>query len=120
MSIPSSIPSPSALSQYHSVSEFGSIGESGIESVGKDFESVFLSMLVKEMRQSLDQGFFGEETSDTYGGMFDLFIGQSLAQSKPLGIAEMLLDQYRASHPTTGNDEVSASENSPRQTSITA
>lgn len=65
-----------------------------LESVGTDFESVFMSMMIKEMRNSLDGGFFGEESSDTYGGMFDLFIGKHLAESRPLGIANMMLDQY--------------------------
>ena len=74
-----------------------------MESVGKDFESVFLSMMIKEMRNSLDGGFFGEESSDTYGGMFDLFIGQHLADSKPLGIADMLLDQYRQQQSKGGD-----------------
>jgi peptidoglycan hydrolase FlgJ len=66
-----------------------------MEQVGQEFESVFLSMMLKEMRNSLDGGgFFGEESSDTYGGMFDMFIGQHLASSRPLGIADLLLEQY--------------------------
>ncbi len=71
-----------------------------IEAVGVEFESVFLSMMIKEMRSSLEGGgFFGEETSDTYGGMFDLFIGKHLAESKPLGISDLLLEQYGKSTP---------------------
>lgn len=66
-----------------------------LEAVGTDFESVFMSMMIKEMRNSLDGGFFGEESSDTYGGMFDLFIGKHLAESRPLGIANMMLEQYQ-------------------------
>lgn len=65
-----------------------------LESVGKDFESVFMSMMIKEMRNSLDEGFFGEESSDSFGGMFDLFIGKHLSESTPLGIADMMLHQY--------------------------
>ena len=68
-----------------------------IEAVGVEFESVFLSMMIKEMRNSLEGGFFGEETSDTYGGMFDLFIGKHLAESKPLGISNLLMQQYSKS-----------------------
>ncbi len=67
--------------------------KSRLESVGKEFEGVFLSMMLKEMRNTLEGGgFFGEETSDTYGGMFDMFVGQDLAESSPLGIAELLTD----------------------------
>ena len=50
----------------------------------------------------------GGEGSDTYGGMFDMFIGQHLAQAAPLGIGEMLVQQYakqnaQASNETTEN-----------------
>ena len=66
-----------------------------MEKVGKDFEGVFLSLMLKEMRNTLEEGgFFGEESSDTYGGMFDMFIGQSMAETKPLGIANLLVENY--------------------------
>ena len=66
-----------------------------VEHVGKEFESVFLSMMVKEMRKSIEgDGLFAGDESDTYGGMFDMFIGKHLAESQPLGIGNMLLQQY--------------------------
>lgn len=69
--------------------------EQRMEKVGEELEGVFVSMLVKEMRNSLEDGLFGQEGSDTYGGMFDMFIGQHLADTKPLGISDVLLNQYR-------------------------
>lgn len=45
--------------------------------------------MLKEMRNTLDQGeggLFGGEGSDTFGGMFDMFMSEHLAESKPLGI----------------------------------
>lgn len=63
------------------------------ESVGKEFESVFVSLLLKEMRNTLDTGeggLFGSEQSDTFGGMFDQFMGQHLAEASPLGIADAI------------------------------
>lgn len=81
-----------------------------IESVGTEFESVFLSMLIKEMRNSLDEGeggLFAGEGSDTYGSMFDLFIGKHMAESKPLGIGELLLEQYRQSASAAQDPESS-------------
>ena len=60
------------------------------QKLGKEFESVFVSLLLKEMRNTLDQGeggLFGSEQSDTFGGMFDQFMGTHLADSSPLGIA---------------------------------
>jgi len=89
-----------------------------VEAIGVEFESVFLSMMIKEMRNTLEKGgFFGEESSDTYGGMFDLFIGKHLAQSKPLGISELLLQNYSKSSQQVAGPE-SAEQNPP--TSFTA
>lgn len=107
------VPSVS-LQQAPNASAEGQLPEQ-LKSVGTDFESVFMSMMIKEMRNSLDGGFFGEESSDTYGGMFDLFIGKHLASSSPLGIGEMLLDQYRKTqaNENQGTDASSASEPPP-------
>ncbi len=59
-----------------------------------EFESVFVSLLLKEMRQTLNEdSFFAGDQSDTYGGLFDLFMGQHLAQSGALGISQMI-DAY--------------------------
>lgn len=91
-----------------------------IESVGKEFEGVFLSLMLKEMRNTLqDGGFFGEDTSDTYGGMFDMFIGQDLATSSPLGIAKLMAESYERNQPTATEfaNQVEAPEsNTPQNT----
>jgi len=75
-----------------------------MNTLGTEFESVFLSMMLKEMRQSLDEGFFGGDSSDSFGGMVDLFIGKHLAQSNPIGIADLMLQQY-SKEPTTDDKE---------------
>jgi len=67
-----------------------SMNEEQADKMGKEFESVFVSLLLKEMRNTLDTGeggLFGSEQSDTFGGMFDQFMGEHLADSSPLGIA---------------------------------
>ena len=64
-----------------------------VESVASEFESIFLSLMLKEMRNTLDSengGLFGKEGSDTFGGMFDQFMGQHLAQAQPLGIGDAI------------------------------
>ena len=61
-----------------------------IEQITEDFEGIFLSLLLKEMRQTLDGGFFGEDGSDIYGGLFDLTMGRHMAQSSPLGVGDMI------------------------------
>ncbi|QEG23382.1 rod-binding protein [Mariniblastus fucicola] len=88
------------IEKYASINSAGKSSESDamlakMESLGQEFEGVFLSLMLKEMRNTLeDGGFFGEETSDTYGGMFDMFVGQDMAKSSPLGIADMLVKNY--------------------------
>ena len=79
----------------------GTAGKAGVDrslqqikELGTEFEGVFMSMLLKEMRNSLDEGFFGGEGSDSFGGMFDLFIGQHMAQTNAIGISDMLVQQY--------------------------
>jgi len=63
--------------------------------IGSEFESVFFSLLIKNMRTSMtEEGLFGSETSDTLGGLFDLFMGQHLAKSSSLGIASILNSYY--------------------------
>ena len=53
----------------------------------KDFESLFLSMMIKELRQtSSGEGLFPGDTSDTYGGMFDMFLGKELSKGKGIGL----------------------------------
>ena len=63
-----------------------------MKKAGQDFEALFFSMMLKEMRNSISSeeggGMFAGEGSDTYGGMFDTFIGQHMATSGQLGLAE--------------------------------
>ncbi len=96
------VPASVAGSNTNQVSDVGfaermerlkSLNAKEAEKMGKEFESVFVSMLLKEMRNTLDQGeggLFGSEQSDTFGGMFDQFMGEHLADSSPLGIADAI------------------------------
>ncbi len=68
------------------------------QQIATDFESVFLSTLLKQMRQSVDgDGLFAGDSSDTYGGMFDLFMGKHLAANGGLGIRDMILKYLESS-----------------------
>jgi flagellar protein FlgJ len=70
-----------------------------LKSAVQGFESVFLSMLLKEMRQTLEPGgLFGKDGGDIYGSLFDQFMGQHLAQGKGMGLAQALMRQLE---PTT-------------------
>jgi Rod binding domain-containing protein len=72
------------------------------EAVGVKFESMFLSQILKEMRETLEpDGLFGEDHGDVYGGLFDLFLGQHLAQAGGLGLARIVKHHLE----TTKKDE---------------
>ena len=59
--------------------------------VAKDFEGVFASMILKEMRKSLEPGsLFGEDSNDVYGGLFDQFLGQHISEAGGFGLAKMV------------------------------
>ncbi len=63
-------------------------------SVASGFESLFLSQLMKEMRQTLEpNGLFGQDEGDVYGGMFDLYMGQHLASAGGFGLAALVKQQ---------------------------
>lgn len=66
------------------------------EEVASSLESVFASMLIKEMRNTLSEGLFGSEQSDVFGGMFDLHMGQAMTEGRGLGIRDMVLAQIES------------------------
>lgn len=66
----------------------------GIEEVAHQFESMFVSLLLKEMRQTLSEGLFGGDNSDSYGALFDMYMGQHLAEGGALGIGQMVASEY--------------------------
>lgn len=70
-----------------------------IDEAAKNFESLFVSLLLKQMRQSLEPGSMipGDE-SDILGGLFDLTMGQHLAKTGALGIANMVRQQLTQRH----------------------
>jgi flagellar protein FlgJ len=67
--------------------------------MAKEFEATFLSMLLKEMRQTLDPdgGLFPGDGGDVQGGMFDMFMGSHLADAGGVGLADALVRQLRSS-----------------------
>jgi len=73
--------------------------------VAKAFESVFISMLIKELREcTTESGLFPEDPGGVYGGLFDLYMGKYLADSGGLGLQEQLgLARYLAARePSAG------------------
>ncbi|MCC6420490.1 MAG: rod-binding protein [Gemmataceae bacterium] len=78
------------------------------EEVAKGFETSVFSTLLKQMRDALQPDtLFPGDSADVLGGMFDMFLGQHLAQAGSLGIADaikkQLLQRYEASTPPVGD-----------------
>lgn len=57
-----------------------------------ELETMFLSLLMKEMRQTLESegGLFAGDAGDVYGGLFDFYLGKHLADAGGIGLARSL------------------------------
>jgi flagellar protein FlgJ len=65
-----------------------------------------MSMLLKEMRATLgEEGLFGSDNGDAYGAMFDMFLGQHLANQNSLGIAQALNRYMQNANAMDGSPE---------------
>ena len=64
------------------------VGESGADS----FDALFTSMILKELRGSLDEqdGLFAGDSGDVVGGIWDMFLGQQMSQGMSLGLDAMI------------------------------
>jgi Rod binding domain-containing protein len=73
-------------------------GAGGTENVGEQFESLFVSMMLNEMRQSMSEdGLFAGDSSDVYGGLFDMFLGQHIATQGAFGISDLVKENVPTS-----------------------
>lgn len=87
--ISNSLPLPESAGSSHA-SGRPNLNQSATQ-VAQDFESVFASMMLKEMRQSLEPGtLFGEDSGDVYGGLFDRHFGEQLTKGEGLGMRKMV------------------------------
>jgi len=70
-----------------------SILKSREEDAHEQLEAVFMSMLIKEMRTSgMEEGLFAGDAADTFGGMFDSFMGDKLAETGGIGLQRLFKD----------------------------
>jgi len=73
-------------------------GKEAIEASAKQFESYFLQMMLRTMRQTLTQdGPLDSQETKMFSEMFDQQVAQSISQSKGLGLADMLIKQLEFS-----------------------
>ena len=81
------------LGQYGTqVDKLKAAADEGKEAeAAKAFESLLATMLVKELRSSLTEGFFGEGPgADVYEAWFDDHLGKALTENDALGFAGMV------------------------------
>ena len=65
-----------------------------------DFEAMFLTMMLKEMRQTLEPGgLFSGDSGDVQGGLFDYFMGKHMADAGGVGLAAAILRQAQPESP---------------------
>ena len=77
------------------------------EEAAKKFEALFATMLVREMRRSLPDGFFGGGSgAEIYEGWLDEHVGATLARDGALQLAGMIKTQLgrEATEATGGTD----------------
>ena len=64
-----------------------------LEKAGKQFESVFVGMMLKSMRQThLASELFESKGLDTFREMQDQKVAQSMADTAPFGIGKAMVD----------------------------
>ena len=76
--------------------------EKALEQVAKQFEGVFLQMMLKSMRDaSFGDPLFDNDNSDLYRDMFDKQISLNMTEQKGVGLAEALVRQMSSFIPST-------------------
>lgn len=78
-------------------------GKDSLKAAAQQFESYFLQMMLRTMRQTLSQdGPFDSQETKMFGEMFDQQIAQKISQGKGLGLADMLVQQMQLSMGAQG------------------
>ena len=97
----SSVSIPGAADSLQSLTAQAQSRDPGsVERVAADFESLFVSMILKEMRQTLQPDtLFGSDTSDAYGGLFDHYLSQHIVEAGGFGIANMVRQHLGKQEP---------------------
>jgi len=92
-----------SASVYHDLAGLGAlrsqaskVPSEAIEEVASQFESIFVQMMLKSMRDaSIEGGLFDSNQMETYQSMFDQQISLDLSQGNGLGLADVLVQELR-------------------------
>lgn len=71
-------------------------GKESVRAAAQQFESYFLQMMLRTMRQTLSQdGLFDSQETRMFSEMFDQQVAQNIAKTRGLGLADMLVEQMQ-------------------------
>lgn len=87
--------------------------DAALKSVAKQFEGVFLNMMLKSMRDTVPQeGLGNSQQTKMFQGMLDEQYASALSQGRGLGLADMIVRQFKSnSQGAISNMNASASLN---------
>ena len=87
--------SPTALNPLHGVP---SHSDAEIRQVSKNFESIFLQMVFKEMRKSVQKSNLlgNSQGMEFFESMYDEDLTQQLASSRGMGLGQMIYQKLKA------------------------
>ena len=98
------IPSPQSYLDFSGLGELrhraAKDGEGALRETAKQFEALFIQMMMKSMRDaSFKSDLLQSDSQDTYQEMFDKEVSVSLAQRGGFGLADMLTQQLAQTLP---------------------
>ncbi|HVJ67717.1 MAG TPA: rod-binding protein [Caulifigura sp.] len=68
----------------------GNAPQAKLEEAAKQMEGLFVSMLLKTMRETMAGEMFAGDGADIWGGMFDQSMGEQIASAGGLGLVDQL------------------------------
>jgi peptidoglycan hydrolase FlgJ len=73
-----------------------------LEKAGRDFEAVFIGMMLKSMRAAkLGDGLFDSKAAEQFRDMQDAKLAQQMATHTPIGIGKAMVDFLAKAAPAT-------------------
>lgn len=88
--------------------------DSALKEVAKQFESVFVQMMIKSMRDAsvpLQGELFHDNQSKAYTDMYDKQLGLELTKSNGIGLADVIVRQLSPVQSTAGPEKLNAVSN---------
>lgn len=112
------LPPISSISSVSGLDLYGTLGKTGrltVADAAREVETLFISLLLKEMRQSSDteESLFAGDKGDVYGGLFDLLMSRHLAEGGGLGLATPWSQYLQQAPSTKHQDDPSVGPNLP-------